>query len=401
MRGAMTTHFVTASLVSIAYISVFTVAALLAPQQAGWAGASGLPSAFAIGGTALGVSGLAVVNARRGRVAGIRLGLGIAMLGALLCLASALSGSLVLLLVGSVGFGVGNAAIQVTRYAAAELVAPARRAGAIALIVWASTIGAVIGPNLIGPVGAFGAGQGLDPLTAGMFAIVVVMLLALTVAALGPHVPDRPAAAVFSTLPRLSYGHLLRELVARPATRAAIVTLVAGQLVMTLIMTMTPYHLHEAGHGLETVGFVISAHTLGMFAVSPISGRLTDRFGTSVMVGAAFVTLATAGVLAAVAPLSGGIALALPLFLLGVGWNMGFVAGSALLAGHGEGPDKVRRQGIADTLVWVAAGLASTSSGVVVAAFGYPILAACGAVAAAVLAAVVVRELRSSGPTPA
>jgi MFS family permease len=397
----MATHFVTVSLTSIAYIAIFTVAALLAPEQAGWAGASGLPAAFAVGGTALGVSLLAGVNARRGRVAGIRLGLGIATAGAVVCLISALTVSLPLLLIGATGFGFGNAAMQITRYAAADLVGSGQRAGAIATIVWASTVGAVIGPNLVGPAGALGTSLGIPPLTAATAATAAFMFLALAVAMFGPRLPDRPAQAVAVTDPRPSYGARLRELLARPASRAGLITMLAGQLVMTLIMTMTPYHLHTAGHRLETVGFVLSAHTLGMFAVSPISGWLSDRFGERVMAAACFTTLAVAGALAAISPVGGGAALAVPLFLLGVGWNFGFVAGSAMLAGHGHGAEQVHRQGIADTLVWIAAGLASASSGVVVAAFDYATLAVVGTAAAVLLATVVVRDLRAMLPEPA
>ena len=116
----------------------------------------------------------------------------------------------------------------------------------------------------------------------------------------------------------------------------AIVALITVQVVMVLIMTMTPLHMTAHGHDLAAVGLVISAHTFGMFALSPISGRLTDRFGSVPVILAGLAVTAVAAVLSAVAPPDGGVILFLALFLLGYGWNLGYVAGSALLT-HGLG----------------------------------------------------------------
>jgi MFS family permease len=181
----------------------------------------------------------------------------------------------------------------------------------------------------------------------------------------------------------------------------AIAALLSGQLVMTLIMTMTPYHLHEHGHGLGTIGFVISAHTLGMFAFSPLSGRLTDRFGPEAMVTAGFAVLALAGVLSAITPAAGGDALAIPLFLLGLGWNLNFVAGSALLASEATTGGGARLQGATDAVVWTAAAAASFSSGFVVAAAGFMFLSFAGAALAVVLAVAIALDARASRPMPA
>jgi MFS family permease len=165
-------------------------------------------------------------------------------------------------------------------------------------------------------------------------------------------------------------------------------------------MTMTPYHLHAEGHGLETVGLVISAHTFGMFAFSPLSGRLTDRFGANAMILAGFSVLAVSGLLAAVMP-EGGAALSIPLFLLGVGWNLGFVAGSALLASEAPLGDRARLQGASDALVWATAAAASFVSGYVVLATSYAALAVAGTGLAVALAAAVVIDVRSSRAIPA
>lgn len=149
---------------------------------------------------------------------------------------------------------------------------------------------------------------------------------------------------------------------------------------------------------METVGLVISAHTLGMFAFSPLSGRLTDRFGANAMILAGFSVLATAGVLAAVIPDS-GVGLAIPMFLLGVGWNLGFVAGSSLLASEAPLGDRARLQGASDAAVWATAALASFSAGYVVATASFAFLAVIGAVVAVALGVVVTRDMRTA-PAP-
>ena len=158
----------------------------------------------------------------------------------------------------------------------------------------------------------------------------------------------------------------------------ALVTLVAAQVVMVLIMTMTPIHLIDHGHGLATVGLVLSAHTFGMFGLSPITGRLTDRFGSPPVIAAGFIGLAAAALIAALAPADGGIGLTFALFLLGYGWNLCFVAASSMLSYGLALAERTRIQGIADTLTWGTAAFASLASGLIVAAASYTVLGFIG-----------------------
>jgi MFS family permease len=157
------------------------------------------------------------------------------------------------------------------------------------------------------------------------------------------------------------------------------VALVAVQVVMVLVMTMTPLHMTEHGHGLADVGVVISAHVLGMYALSPISGRLTDRFGSPALMVAGLVVVGLSSVMAAATPPGGGLALTVPLFLLGFGWSLGFVAGSALLTRGLAIRERTRLQGWTDALIWGSAAVASLTSGVVVAAAGFAALGLLGA----------------------
>ena len=171
----------------------------------------------------------------------------------------------------------------------------------------------------------------------------------------------------------------LGELIRRPTVTISILVLLAGQVAMTTIMTMTPLHMTEHGHGLGAVGIVISGHVMGMYALSPITGRLTDRFGNSAVILAGLAILALAGVLAAVAPPEGGVGLFVALFLLGYGWNLGFVAGSAMLASGLDLADRTRLQGFTDALIWSSAAAASLTSGVIMAAAGFAVLGLIGA----------------------
>jgi MFS family permease len=400
---ALATYFTAVALASIAYIATFTVASIAAPAMTGSAGSSGWPSAIFVAGTALAASLLSSVMARRGRRAGIVLGLAVAVVGGALAILAVMAASLVLLLVSSALVGFGNAALNLSRYAAADLYPVERRARALGFVVWGSTIGAVVGPNLVAPAGAIAPNLGLLPLAGGFAMAFVFLVAALGVATLGPRAPiqphlNEPTPAVGEA--RTSQRALLAELMRKPQGRTALVALVTSQLVMTLVMTMTPYHLHAEGHGLETVGLVISAHTLGMFAFSPLSGRLTDRFGANAMILVGFSVLAVAGILAAVIPNS-GVGLTIPMFLLGVGWNLGFVAGSSLLASEAPLGDRARLQGATDALVWATAAVASFSSGYVVATASFAFLAAIGAGVAVVLGIVVSRDMRAVGAASA
>jgi predicted MFS family arabinose efflux permease len=258
---------------------------------------------------------------------------------------------------------------------------PNRRASALGLVVWGTTIGAVIGPNLTAPSGEAAVALGLPELAGPYLLTIGFIGLAWAVSAVLLR-PEPYALADPSALPSPSdtpqEAPALRVIVARPSVAVALVSLVAAQVVMVLIMTMTPIHLKDHGHGLATVGFVLSAHTFGMFGLSPITGRLTDRFGGPPVIAAGLAGLAVAALVAALAPADGGIVLTFALFLLGYGWNLCFVAASSMLS-HGLAlAERTRIQGVADTLTWGTAALASLSSGLVVAAASYTVLGFVG-----------------------
>jgi MFS family permease len=379
-RRMVWTLFAISALGSTGYIASITVGTLVAAEIRGDATLGGVPTAAATIGTATAAGLLSGLMLRVGRRPGLIAGLVVGVIGAVVAVGAVLAGSIALLLVGSVLTGFANGVGNLGRYVAADLVPPSRRASAIGTVVWGATIGAVSGPNLVAPAGAVATAVGLPEL-AGAYLVTVGFIGLASILAFVLLRPEPYALADPSALAQRSdagQAPSIGTLLGHPNVLVALVTLVAGQVVMVLIMTMTPIHLIDHGHSLTTVGFVLSAHTFGMFALSPISGRLTDRFGSPPVIGAGLAVLALAALLAALAPPDGGLLLTLALFLLGYGWNLGFVAGSSMLTGGLALAERTRVQGIADGLIWSSAALASLSSGVVVAGASYTALGFLG-----------------------
>lgn len=389
---------------STGHIAAITVATIVAKDLLGSDALAGVPGATVVLGAAFGAVLLSSLMARRGRRAGLVLGYAIGVAGALVATSAVLARSFPLLLVGTMLIGFGNSSNQLSRYAAADMVPQARRASAIGGVVWASTVGSVVGPWLVPIAGAMALGVGLPELAGPYLVPVVFVGLAglLSFAFLRPDpyelaesTPEEVAASAAA-----GSSEPVHAILRRPAVVAALVALVVGQLVMTLIMTMTPLHMTEHGHGLEAVGMVLSGHTLGMYAFSPVSGWLTDRMGRVPTIFLGTGVLAVSAVMAAVAPPEGGGLLLLAMFLLGLGWSFGYVGGSALLSDQLEIHERTRVQGVADALIWSAAAAASLGSGLIVAAAGYTALGVLG-VGLVALAVVVVHRTRAAAAGPA
>jgi MFS family permease len=368
---------------STGHIAAVTVATIVAQDISGSTTWSGAPGATVVLGAAIGAVVLSQVMVRRGRRTGLAAGYGVGVIGAFVATVAVMIASLPILLIGTVLIGFGNASNQLSRYVAADLFPADRRASALGTVVWGATVGAVIGPNLAAPAATFAASLGMPDL-AGAYLVPVVFVGAATILTLVSLRPDPYALADTSS----HHDHpdverdtatSLRSVLRRPHVPVAIVALVTVQVVMVLIMTMTPLHMTAHGHDLGAVGIVISGHTFGMFGLSPISGRLTDRFGSVPVILAGLATTAAASVLAAVAPPDGGVLLFIALFLLGYGWNLGYVAGSALLTTDLSLAERTRLQGVTDALIWSSAAAASLGSGIVVASASYAALGLLGA----------------------
>jgi len=395
-RRSLGTLVGSVALGSTCHIAAVTVATIVASEMTGSIQLAGTPVAAVVFGAALGATSLSWLMSRRGRRAGLAAGYAVGVVGAVLAVSAIVAGSLPLLLLGSLLIGFGNSSNQLSRYAAADLYPADRRATALSTVVWATTIGAVVGPNLVGPSGELAMSIGL-PMNAGPYLVPLVLVGLAAIVAFVFLRPDPYELADHASTaqPGDAPAAPLAEILARPAVVISIVALVVGQFVMVLIMTMTPLHMAQHDHGLPAIGLVLSAHTFGMYALAPVSGRVTDRFGSAPVIYAGTAILAMAGILAAIAPAQDDRLLLVALFLLGFGWNLGFVAGSAMLTGGISVIERTRIQGLADGLVWSTSALASLGSGVLLAAAGYAALGVLGAALVVIPAGVL--TLRRSG----
>ena len=366
----------------VGFASAVTVGGLLAEDISGSTTLSGLSGTMTVLGAALLALPIARLASSRGRRPGLLLGWGAGLLGAVLMVLAAVVRSFPLLLVGSLLFGGGSAAGLQSRFAATDLATASTRGRALSVVVWATTVGAVLGPNLTDP-GAWVARRVDLPVLAGplLFSVVSFTVAAVVVNLLRPDPlrvarGDRPGSA------RVPHPRLLASLAVvrrSPGAVLALTTVVVGHAVMVAVMTMTPLHMHHGGAELRVVGFVISGHIAGMFAFSPLVGWLADRVGRVPVIVLAQVLLLAAVTVAALGAHS-TTALAGGLFLLGLGWSFGLVAGSTLLTESVPLEDRPGVQGGADFLMNLLGACAGALSGVLLHALGYSGLAGVAAV---------------------
>lgn len=378
-RRSLLTLVAGVGLGSTGYIAAVTVSTIVAQDLAGSAAWAGLPGATIVIGSAAGSALLSALMVRRGRRVGLTVGYLLGTLGALIAALALIAGSFAVFLVGTSLMGFANSANQLSRYTAADMYPVSRRASAIGIVVWGATIGAVLGPNLVRPAGSVAESAGLPELAGPYLALVmfVGVAAALTFARLRPD-PYELADQRDIAEPHDGPAPTARSLLRRPTVVVSVAALIVGQVVMTLIMTMTPLHMTDHGHDIAAVGLVLSGHTFGMFALSPLSGRLTDRFGSPRTILAGMTVLAVSSALSVAAPPDGGGLLFVALFLLGFGWNLGFVAGSAMLASGVDVAERTRLEGITDALIWSSAAVASLGSGLLVTFAGFASLGLLG-----------------------
>ena len=385
------------------YIASITVATLAARAITGSELLAGVPGSLAVISTAVGTSTLGRIVVTSGRRRSLISGTATAVAGAALSAYAVFLGQFLVLIVGMSILGFGNAASHLSRYTAADLVSPERRGRALSLVVWAGTIGAVVGPRLLDPAGRIATEMGTSEYAGGYLAGSVAMSLALALFL----VALRPDPSMLAVVDDVIFGENLTEVppaarvvFSRRPVQLALAAMVIGQLVMVLIMTATPIHVENNGFDLALVGSIISAHTLGMFAFAPLVGRVVDRVGAVPMIGAGAMVLVASAFLAATAPVATTPALTLALFLLGIGWNLGFVAGSPLLSVSVEPSIRPLIQGRVDSMVWGSSALASAGSGVLLAGPGYTFLSYLGAGLTMCLVAMLARHrLRPALPT--
>ncbi|MFD6886618.1 MFS transporter [Streptomyces sp. NPDC059957] len=359
------------------------LAPVLATEVSGTESLSGFASTASVIGTAAVSLPLAALMTARGRRPGLVLAYVIGAAGAALVVLAASIKSFPLLMLGMAAFGAASSANLQARFAAADLAEPDHRARAISVVVWASTIGAVLGPNLSAPASRSFAGTSIPPM-AGPFiwAGAIFLLTATLIGVLLRPDPLLTARALAPAEDQTRAGRSLRAgfaaVKASPRARLALLTIAVSHTTMVSIMVMTPVDLGHHGAGLQLIGLVISGHIAGMFAFSPVMGWLADRIGRLSVIGLAAGLLSIAALLAGTAD-GNHTQSGAGLFLLGLGWSAGMVSGSALLTDSVPQPVRAAVQGLGDLTMNTAAGVGGAAAGLVMAQAGYGWLNAAAA----------------------
>lgn len=400
--------------------SGIAVGALLAEQLTGSPTYAGLGTTSQVLGAALISIPMARLMAVRGRRVGLQFGYALAFTGAALILTAGISGSFPLMIVGSLLFGGGTSSGGQARYAAADLAEEHHRGRDLSIVVWATTIGSVLGPNLVGPGQSLARWVGIPELTGSYAFSLAGFVLAFVVvnrllhpdplltsrkldradarAAALRHTPmvETPSewAEEIEPLDALGPGEIVHEDEAEPgvhhdgslsrglrtvrANRAALLGVLVtglGHAVMVSVMVMTPLHMKHGHAELRIIGFVISMHILGMFAFSPLVGMAVDRWGARVVAITGGAILTVASLLAAQAQQGWSGLLLMALFLLGVGWSFTLVSGSTLLTSSIRAEERPATQGLSEVFMGLAGAGGGAAAGVIVDALGYGTLA--------------------------
>ncbi|WP_206055575.1 MFS transporter [Nocardioides sp. GY 10127] len=377
-----------------------TVGALLAQQLLGSEGLAGVPTALFTLGSAGAAYGIGRLSQRHGRRIGLGLGFGLGGLGAVGVVVAAATGWVPLLLVSLLVYGAGTATNLQARYAGTDLAPATARGRAISVALVATTLGAVAGPNLVEPLGRLAVGLGL-PALAGPFllaavaysaaGLVLVTLLSPDPLLLARELEESTSAAAAAPTPTVptpaarTPAALTRDDADPAPSRSApsragsgawvgATIMVVTQMAMVAVMTMTPVHMRAHHHDLGDIGLVIGLHIAAMYLPSLLTGALVDRVGRVPMAVAAGLVLLAAGLTAALAPGDSMPLLVLALVLLGLGWNLGLISGTALVVDATTPAARPRVQGSVDVLVALSGAGGGVLSGLVVGASSYAVL---------------------------
>ena len=371
--------FITQSLGSAALISNATVNPIIGSKLGGSDILAGVPGTLLLMGAAIASYPAGILMQRIGRRPGLALGFFLGAFGMAVSGYAIVSGSFLIFLLGLFLIGGARGAVDQSRYAAADANLPENRARAISTVVFAGTVGAIGGPLLVAPLGnlvhsIFGFDVLAGPMIGGavLFAISGVLISGL----LRPD-PRDIGKIISDALKKeddapIAAARELKVIARLHGVQLAALSMLIGQAMMVLVMTVTSLHMKNHNHNLADISLVIMAHTLGMDGLSFLTGTIADRFGRNVVVACGAVILILGCV---VAPLSTDVLpLAIGLFLVGVGWNMCYIGGSSLLADNLAPNERGRYQGAVELTVNIASAAGSLSSGFIMAGLGFSTL---------------------------
>lgn len=354
--------------------------ALLVLEISGSEALAGLAQTFSVLGSALMAIPLANLTQRGGRRTALATGYSIGALGGMVTVVGGAARLFPLIFLGILLVGAASAASYQSRFAATDLAEERHRGRDLSYVVWAGTVGSVLGPNLVGFTSSMAHSLGLPRLT-GPYLVACVMLIigALVIFIFlrpDPYLFSRVEAQISLTGRKGSTRLALKTIRESKTASLALLAIVVGHIVMGSIMVMTPIYMHHYQDSLSIIGLVISVHIAGMYAFSPLMGWLADKFGPPKVILLGVLILLAAATIAGTAPMDGAGILGAGLFLLGLGWSATLVAGSTLLAKSVPIELRPSVQGTSDLMMNGAGALAGALSGLVIAFGSYGLLCA-------------------------
>jgi MFS family permease len=381
-RRIVITLFASQSLVSAAYVANATINPIVGAELSGEPGLAGLPGTLLLIGAAFSAYPAGRLIQRIGWRPGLTMGLCTGLVGMLIGGIGIIAHSFALFLLSLVVIGMARGVTDLSRYAAADASEASKRSKMISAVVWAGTIGAIAGPTLVAPLGSLVAQLNFDPMAGAMFGGLILFAISAILLTLFLR-PDPRAIARAENPDKTEQvsgklvGPNLMILFRQPMARLAVVAMVIGQVVMSMVMGVTALHMHDHQHGLGDVSFMISIHVLGMYGLSPVTGLLVARAGRVPTIVLGGTLLIVGALLAPMSLLTGWLATAM--FFVGLGWNMCYIGGSSLLMESVASSERGKVQGGTDLLVNLSSAVSSLSSGFILAALGYSFLCLLGA----------------------
>ncbi len=327
-----------------------------------------------------------------GRRAGLMRAWLIGAAGAAVAFVGVLAELYSLLVIGGIGVGMGQAASLAARYSAADLAPEDRKASEIGLVMWAGSIGSVLGPTVaLGGTGWVAVNLlGLDelagPYLMGTFVFIAAALIVTTFLRPDPLLVAKQLGNATETK-RPTLAESFKKLFTNRLATIAVFATAVGQGVMVSVMTVTPLHMDDGAHEKTVIGLVISLHVVGMYFFAPVVGWLVDRVRTELMVAAAGLILFSGAEIASHTDPEDSLGVFVGLFLVGLGWSFSMIAGSALLSSVFPVEERASVQGAADFTMITFGATGGIVGGIVVEATGYHTLSHYAAVLALSLVA--------------
>lgn len=316
---------------------------------------------YVVGG-ALSTGPVSATQSRWGRKVSFQIGLAVAFFSALLATYAVLDKNFWLLVAATVVAGYYNANGQLYRFAATELSTPAYRARAVSMVLAGGIVGGVLGPNLAKWTQFIGDA----PFAAAYAALAVIAIIAMGVVSMVsfPPVPPRKRGT--------AGGRPLSVIMRQPVFIISTAAAALGYGVMNILMAASPIAMKVCGHPFSDAALVLEWHIIGMFAPGFFTGHLISRFGN--------ITILSAGVvlnLICIAIALSGVEVAnflISMFLVGVGWNFLFTAGTAMSLQAYQPEEKDKVQGAINFCVFGVMMITSFSSGALVTTQGWTLL---------------------------